>query len=104
VRAFRTRITGKYARAALTDRDTGIEGFVSPEQLRDELIAEYGFQESQGLVENTEIFAQALVVERNATEPDRVDAMARADLVNELGIFALLVESNLSSNTIKQTA
>lgn len=101
VRSFRAKIQGLYPRAALTDEDSGIPGFVSPEQIKDCIISEYRRLQGVGLVENTEIFADALIVERNATDPDRVDAFVKADMVNAFGALAALIETNLTSDTIQ---
>jgi len=95
VRYMRAQITGTYPRAALTDEDSGIPGFASPGQIKDTLVHGYKALAALGLVENVDLFSQALVVERHALEANRVDILARPDLVNQLRIVATLVETHL---------
>lgn len=95
VRYLRAAITGAFPRAALTSRESGINGFASPGEIKDVIVHAYKTLEGQGLVENSVLFSQALVVERSATDPNRVDILARADLVNQLRVVAALVETNL---------
>jgi len=97
IRSARAEITGTYPRAALTDEDTGIPDFASPGQVKDTLVHHYIFLEDQGLVEESDIFAENLIVERNALNANRLDVLARPDFVNQLNIFAMLVETHLTS-------
>lgn len=94
-RYMRALITSTFPRAALTDQDSGIEGFASPGQIRDLIIHGYKQLEAAGLVENVNLFAQALVVERNIFDPNRVDVLVRPDMVNQLRVVAFLVETHL---------
>jgi phage tail sheath gpL-like len=50
--------------------------------------------ENGGLVENGDLFAAALVVERS-TDPNRVNAFLPVDVVNQFRIFAANVTTNL---------
>ena len=95
VRYMRAAITGAYPRAALTDEESGIEGFASPPEIKEHLIHAYMELQALGLVENVEDFSEALVVERNALDANRVDVLARPDFVNQLRIFAMLAETHL---------
>lgn len=94
-RRMRAAVTGAFPRAALSTRDTGIPGFASPPRIKDLYIQEYMKMQKQGLVENSELFAQSLVVERNANDPNRVDSLIRPDFVNQLRIVANLIETHL---------
>ena len=62
---------------------------------RPSAIAAYSILESMGLVENMELFKANLIVERNATDPNRVDVLFPPDLVNQLRVFAMLVQFRL---------
>lgn len=71
------------------------QAVVTPAIIRAELIAAYSILESMGLVENMELFKANLIVERNATDPNRVDVLFPPDLVNQLRVFAMLVQFRL---------
>jgi phage tail sheath gpL-like len=91
-RRLRNRILQKYSRHKLANDGTRFgagQAIVTPSVIRGELIAEYGDMEQEGLVENAELFAKYLIVERNATNPSRVDVLLPPDLVNQLRIFAM---------------
>lgn len=94
-RRMRQAVTNVFPRAALTTRDTGLPGFASPGAIRDLYIHEYKAMEALGLVENSDAFAEALIVERNATDPNRVDSLIKPDFVNQLRIVANLIETHL---------
>jgi phage tail sheath gpL-like len=51
--------------------------------------------EEVGLVENAKLFAKYLIVERDSTNPNRVNVLLPPDLVNQLRIFALLNQFRL---------
>jgi phage tail sheath gpL-like len=105
-RYMRAEITGKFPRAALSDRNTGIEGFSSPPQLSEVVLQGYLFLQRQGLVENFDLFAAALVSNRNGFDANRVDMIWRPDFVNQLRIVAALIETNLelSRDVVARTA
>jgi phage tail sheath gpL-like len=99
LRAIRQRITGKFGRHKLADdgaRFGAGQPIVTPTSIRAELIALYDELEAQGLVENAELFAENLVVERNANDPNRVDVVFPPDYVNQLRIFAVLNQFRLN--------
>lgn len=98
IRYMRTRITSKFGRHKLASDGTKVaegQAIVTPKIIRSELIAQYGDLETMGLVENAEEFQKALVVERNATDPNRIDVLLPPDLVNQLRVFAALVQFRL---------
>lgn len=98
VRYLRTQITSKYGRHKLANDGTRIgegQAVVTPSIIRSELIAAYSALETQGLVENMDLFKKNLIVERNATDPNRVDVLFPPDLVNQLRVFALLCQFRL---------
>ena len=50
-----------------------------------------------GLVENTALFAQSLIVERS-NDPNRVNAYLPVDVVNQFRVFAANVTTSLQNN------
>jgi phage tail sheath gpL-like len=98
VRTLRNAILTKFPRCKLADNGTRFgpgQAIVTPNIIRAELVAQYAEMEYLGLVENTPAFAAALIVERNATDPNRVDVLFPPDLVNQLRVFAMLVQFRL---------
>src|SRR5690606_15812778 len=85
--SLRARMASKYPRHKLCSDDTPIppgQAMVSPRVIRAELITWFQDCQAQGWVEGLEQFKRELVVERNATDPNRVDALIPPDLVNQL--------------------
>lgn len=99
VKFVRGAITGAFPRAALTDDDLPIDGFASPGKIRDEIMHAYKFLVTQGLVENAELFDEALIVERDELNANRVNVLAKPDLVNQLRIVAMIAETHLQLST-----
>ena len=69
---------------------------MTPSIIRSELIAEYQELEDQALVEDLDAFKEALVVERDANDPNRVNVLLPPNLVNQLRIFAVLAQFRLN--------
>lgn len=98
IRNLRRRITTKYPRHKLANDGTRFgagQAIVTPNVIRGELLAAYADMELDGIVENGDAFAKALIVERNATNPNRIDVLLPPDYVNQLRIFALLNQFRL---------
>lgn len=98
IRFLRTRITSKFGRHKLADDGTKFgegQAIVTPSTIKAELVSAYGELEYAGLVENSALFKDNLIVERNATDPNRVDCLLPPDLVNQFRIFAMLVQFRL---------
>jgi phage tail sheath gpL-like len=96
--ALKTAITSKYARHKLANDGTRYgpgQAIVTPKVIKSELIAQYGKLEALGLVENAELFAKYLIVERNANDVNRIDVLLPPDIVNQLRIFAMQVQFRL---------
>jgi phage tail sheath gpL-like len=104
IRRMRAAVTTAFPRAALSDTDLGIPGFASPGAIRDLYIHEYKAMEAAGLVENSDAFAASLVVERNATDPNRVDSLIRPDFVNQLRVVANLIQTFLEIDSVQASA
>lgn len=91
-------ITSKYGRHKLANDGTRFgagQAIVTPTVIRGEMIASYYALERLGIVENADAFAQYLIVERSATNPNRLDVLFPPDLVNQLRVFALQYQFRL---------
>ncbi|HEV7286020.1 MAG TPA: phage tail sheath C-terminal domain-containing protein, partial [Kaistia sp.] len=98
IRRMRSAITTKYPRHKLANDGTTFgagQAIVTPKIIKAELIAQYSAMEELGLVENMEAFKAALVVERDANDPNRINVLYPPDLVNQLRIFAVLAQFRL---------
>lgn len=96
--SVRTRVAQKYPRHKLANDDTNFgpgQAIVTPKLLRAELIALAREWELAGLVENLDQFIGDLIVERNATDPNRVDALIPPDIVNQFRSFAAAIQFRL---------
>ncbi|NEV79280.1 phage tail protein [Rhodopseudomonas sp. BR0C11] len=88
VRYMRQRITQKYGRCALADDNPSANpGIVTAKILKAEAVHAYVELEAGGLVENSDLFARRLVVERSS-DPNRVNAYLPVDTVNQFRVFA----------------
>jgi phage tail sheath gpL-like len=98
VRTLRNAILTKFPRHKLANDGTRFgagQAIVTPKILKAELIAQYSGLMDLGMVENMEAFKTFLIVERDATDPNRVNVLLPPDLVNQLRIFAALVQFRL---------
>lgn len=98
LRFLQSRITSKYGRHKLANDGTSFgpgQAIVTPLVIRGELIAAYGELERMGIVENMELFKANLIVERDTTNPNRLNVLFPPDLVNQLRVFALLYQFRL---------
>lgn len=97
-RQLRSCITSKYARYKLANDGTRFgagQAVVTPSIIRAELIALYSKLEKKAIVENADLFAENLIVERDDDDPNRVNVLLPPDLVNQLRIFAVLNQFRL---------
>lgn len=98
IRQLKSIITSKYPRHKLANDGTRFgpgQAIVTPAVLKGEMCASYRTMERAGIVENFELFKQHLVVERNVSDPTRVDVLFPPDYVNQLRVFALLNQFRL---------
>ncbi len=98
VRRLQSVITSKYGRHKLAADGTRFgagQPIVTPSTIRGELIAQYAKLELEGHVENAELFAEHLIVERDSQDPSRVNVLFPPDYVNGLRVFALLNQFRL---------
>lgn len=94
----RARIAQRFPRHKLADDGTAFapgQAIVTPKLIRAELLHLFREWEEAGLVEDFDQFDADLIVERNATDPNRVDALIPPDVVNQLRVFAGLVQFRL---------
>lgn len=88
---FRTYFLTKYPRHKLADdgvRFGAGQAVLTPKIAKAEAIAKFRQWEEMGLVENVGQFKTDLVVERNATDPNRLDFLIPPDLINQARVFA----------------
>ena len=100
LRNQRAAITSKFPRYKLADDGTLFgpgQAIVTPSIIKAELVAEYANDEFNGLVEDTAVFAQNLLVERDSRNPDRVNVLYPPNLIGQLRIFAVLAQFRLLS-------
>jgi phage tail sheath gpL-like len=71
---------------------------VTPKTIKAELISQYRIDEFNGLVEDVTAFKQHLIVERDPNNPNRLNVLYPPDLVNQLRIYAVLVQFRLQYN------
>lgn len=98
LRAQRSLVTSKYSRVKLAADGTRFapgSAIVTSKIIRADLIAQYGTLEYAGFVQDSKTFAQELIVEKNNTNPNRVDVLWPGTLINQLRIFALLAQFRL---------
>lgn len=98
LRSMRNAITSKFSRVKLAANGTRFaagSAIVTPNTIRAELINEYRDLESQGLVQNGDAFKANLIVEQNASNPNRVDVLWPGTLIDQLRIFAVLAQFRL---------
>ncbi|RHW17203.1 phage tail protein [Sphingomonas gilva] len=96
--AVRSMIGLKYPRHKLADDDTNFrpgQAIVTPRILHAELIALMRQLEEAGLVENIEQFKADLIVERDKTDPGRINALLPPNIVNQFRVFAARIEFRL---------
>jgi phage tail sheath gpL-like len=95
IRALQTIVTSKYSRMALAANGTLFAPgapIITPNDIRADLIANYGELEYDGLVQDSQVFAQGLIVQQNTGNPNRVDVGYDPTLINQLNILALLFQ------------
>ncbi len=98
LRFMRTAISSKFARTNIAANGTRFAAgspIVTPNIIRAELIAQYRDLEYNGLVQGGDAFKDGLIVEQNASNPNRVDVLWPGVLINQLRIFALLAQFRL---------
>ena len=88
-------ITSRYPRMKLAADGTKFaagSNIVTPSIIKSDIIAEYKNLEFNGLVQGSDYFAANVIVQQNTTNPNRVDVLYPAVLIDQLRIFALLMQ------------
>lgn len=96
--SVRSRIGLKFPRYKLADDGTPIapgQAVVTPSVIRAELVALFQEWMEAGLAENLAQFKRDLIVERNGSDPNRVDAVIPPDVINQFRVFAASVQFRL---------
>lgn len=96
--SVRVRIALKYPRHKLADDGTAFgpgQAVATPKVLTAELVALAREWEEAGLVENVDEFKSLLIVERDGTDRNRVNALIPPNIINQLRVFAGRVEFRL---------
>lgn len=96
--SVRARILQKFPRHKLADDGTRFgagQAVVTPKIIRAELIALFRQWETAGLAENIDQFKADLIVSRNGSDVNRVDALIPPDIINQFRVFAGNVQFRL---------
>lgn len=96
--SMRARIASKYGRHKLANDGTLFgpgQAIVTPKVIKAELISLFRDWEALGLVEDVTQFIADLIVERDANDPRRLNALIPPNLVNQLLTFAGQVQFRL---------
>ena len=99
--SFHQRFATKFARYKLADDGARFgpgQRVVTPSTARAEAISLFRIWETRGLVENADAFKDALVVERNESDPNRLDFLIPPDLVNQLRVVAATISFTLQES------
>ena len=98
VRFMQSALSSKYARVSLVANGTTIaagSAVVSPNMVRGELISTFQQLEDSGNVQNAAAFAANVIVEQNATNPNRLDILWPGTLADQLDTLAMLFQFRL---------
>ncbi|MDA3920974.1 MAG: phage tail sheath subtilisin-like domain-containing protein [Salinisphaera sp.] len=94
----RARVANKYPRSKLADDGTPVSpgsAIVTPSVMRGELISLANDWAAIGIVEDLAQFKRDLLVERNATDRNRLDAVIPPNVINQLRVFAGQIQFRL---------
>ena len=98
LRFLKSIVTSKYARMKLAADGTAFapgSAIVTPSIIKADIIAGYGELCFAGICQNAAEFAEGLIVQQNAINPNRVDVLYPAVLIDQLRVFALLLQFTL---------
>lgn len=93
--SVRNRLLLKFPRHKLASDGTRFgqgQAVVTPKVVKAELYSLFEEWEQLALVEQSEQFAADLIVERNASDPNRLDVLLPPDLVNQLRVTAIQIQ------------
>lgn len=96
--SFRAMVANKFARFKLADDGTQFgpgQSVVTPKIMKAECLAWFRQMEAAGLVEAFDQFKQDVLVERNASDRNRLDVLLPPDLINQLIVTAAQIQFRL---------
>lgn len=96
--SVRSRIALKFPRHKLADDGTRFgagQAIVTPKIIRAELVALFELWMDAGLAEDIDQFKRDLLVQRDTTDPNRVDAVIPPNVINQFRVFAAQVQFRL---------
>jgi phage tail sheath gpL-like len=96
--SVRARILTKFPRHKLANDGTRIgagQAVVTPSVIRDELISLFRQWEEVGLAENIDQFKADMIVERDGSDVNRINALIPPDIINQFRVFAGQVQFRL---------
>ncbi|WP_395391491.1 phage tail sheath subtilisin-like domain-containing protein [Novosphingobium sp. BL-8A] len=99
LRFMRSRIETKFGRVKLAADGTRLipgSQVVTPSSIRADQIAAYRELEEAGFVQKSDDFAANLIVEKDANTPNRVNVLWPGTLIEQLRVFAMLVQFRLT--------
>ena len=101
-RRYNSELTSKFGRTKLVDGDTfsrvtNRPGTTTLNEVKITFISIYDDLIEEGIVENKEFFASTLVVEKDTTDPTRVNVVMQPDLVNSLQQFNVTIRFALEA-------
>ena len=99
---YNSELTSKFGRTKLVDSDTFSQvpnkpGTTTLNEIKITFISIYDDLISEGIVENKDYFARTLVVEKDTSDPTRVNVVMQPDLVNSLQQFNVVVRFALEA-------
>jgi phage tail sheath gpL-like len=99
-RYFKTAVSNKHARQALADDNPFANpAITTPRDIKNTLIHAYNDLVALGVLENGDIFAANVNVERDALDANRVNASLPLDTVNQLRVIAVNETAFLQART-----
>lgn len=96
--SLRSLFSTRYPRHKLADDDARIgvgQAVLTPSIARAEVIGLFSAWEALGLVEGIDQFKAELIVERDTTDPSRLNIQIAPDLINGLAVLAVQVQFRL---------
>lgn len=98
MRSQRFHIVQRFPRHKIANDGTRFgagQAITTPTGIKAEIYAHYRQMEELGLVENAAEAMRNTIVERDPTNPDRVNVQYAPDLVNQLDVFAVIAQFRL---------
>lgn len=96
--SYRADFVSKFSRSKLADDGTRFgagQAVVTPSIAKAHAVGWFAQMEDLGLVEGVDQFKTDLVVERNASDPNRLDVLLPPDLINQLIVTAVKFQFGL---------